>query len=370
MAHHALVSDHAVLLDERRVLQRHVAADDRLTQPRTLTDVRVRPDDAVAHLRVVIDDHVLVDHDVVVEPGAGLELHLVADECGAFDVHAQAELHPLSDPRLTLTAAGNVTAHAAVERVPIRLQIRLDGADVAPVVVDDDAVQPLAPLEHRREDVLRPVRGGIRLDVLQHLRLDDVDASIGMITEDLAPRGLLQEPLHVAVVVGDHHPVLERIRHLMQHDGSHRLALTMPIDHGRQVEIGHRIAGYDQERLVEERSRVAHAPGGAERTILQDVLDLHVELAAVAKVVANVSAKVREGDHDLTDTVIAQQAEDVLDHWCPHHRDERLWIPTGQRSEPGSLAPRHDHGLHRPTPGSAPTVFASYAPVLRASTVV
>src|SRR5205807_3208271 len=52
--HDAVVTDHAVLLDQRRVLQRHVAADDRLTQPGTLSDVRVRPDDAVAHLRVVI----------------------------------------------------------------------------------------------------------------------------------------------------------------------------------------------------------------------------------------------------------------------------------------------------------------------------
>ena len=102
-----------------------------------------------------------IDDAVLVDVRAGLELHLVADERRPVELHADADLDALPHPDIALATSRDVAADLAVERVPVRLHVRLDRSDVTPVVVDDDAVQRLVAAEHRREDVLRPV--GVRV---------------------------------------------------------------------------------------------------------------------------------------------------------------------------------------------------------------
>ena len=191
------------------------------------------------------------------------------------------------------------------------------------------------------------------LDVVEHLRLDDVDAGVGVVAEDLAPRRLLEEALDVSLVVGDHDPVLERVRHGVEHDRGVRAALGVRAHHRGEVDVGERVAADHQEGVVEQVGGVAHAARGAERPVLDDVLDLHVEVGAVAEAVANLGAEVGERHHHLGDAVLLEQAKDVLEHRGAHHRDERLGETAGQRTQTRSFTPRHDHCLHAAT-SSAP----------------
>src|SRR5438552_6878355 len=218
LADHAVVADDGVLLEKAVVLDGDVAPDDALAQPAVLADVAVLPEHAVAHLGVVVDHRVLVDDDGAVDERARLDLGVAADVHGAVDADVDAELHPLPHPDVAVPAAGDLAAHPALERVPVRLQVGLDGADVAPVALGDDSVEGIAFAQHRREDVLGPVVRHPRLDVVEYRWLDDVDAGVGLIAEDLTPRGLLEEAAHRAVRLGDHHPVLEGVGHAVEDD--------------------------------------------------------------------------------------------------------------------------------------------------------
>ena len=105
---------------------------------------------------------------------------------------------------------------------------------------------------------------------------------------------------------------------------------------------------------------VAHAPRGAERAVLDDVLDLHVEVGAIAEAVADLGAQVGERHDHLGDAVLPEQAKDVLEHRRADHRDERLGKPAGQRAQSGAFAPRHDHCLHTATSSAPVCRFRSY----------
>ena len=350
---HALVRDDRVLLEQRVILDGDVAADDRLAQPAALTDVRVWPHDAVADLGVVVDDAVPVDDAVLVDVRAGLELHLVADERRAVELDADADLDTLAHPDVALTATRDVAADLAVERVPVRLHVRLDGTDVAPVILDHDAVQRFVTPEHRREDVLRPVGVRALLDVFEHLRLDHVDARVGVIAEHLTPRRLLQETLDVSLVVRHDDPVLEGIGDGVEHDGGVRPALLVCAHHRGEIDVGEGVAADHQEGVIEEVGGVAHTPRGPERPVLDDVLDLHVQLGAVSKAIADLLAEVGERHDDLGDPVIPEEPEDVLEHRGADHGNERLWQTAGQRAQSRAFTSRHDHCLHAAT-SSAP----------------
>jgi len=88
--------------------------------------------------------------------------------------------------------------------------------------------------------------------MVEHLRLDDVDAGVDRVGEDLTPSRLLQEALDAPLLIDDHHSELEGVRHALERDGDESLPLLVETDHLGQVEVGERIAADDQERLREE----------------------------------------------------------------------------------------------------------------------
>src|SRR5438445_10179703 len=93
-----LVTDDSALLEQAVVFDGHVAADDRLPQPRVLADVGVGPDDRVADLCVLIDHREVHDADGPIDEDARLELAVVADVGGAVDAHVVADLDVLPYP--------------------------------------------------------------------------------------------------------------------------------------------------------------------------------------------------------------------------------------------------------------------------------
>src|SRR5439155_56353 len=132
------------------------------------------------------------------------------DERRPLDALEVVDLDALADPEVAPQAdPGDVEADALVERVEVRLPELVEVADVLPVAVAHAAVERSAHLEQEREEFLREVERPVDRDVAQHLGLEDVDARVDRVGEDLAPGRLLQETLDPAVGVGDDDPELE-----------------------------------------------------------------------------------------------------------------------------------------------------------------
>ena len=107
---------------------------------------------------------------------------------------------------------GTVERDLLVERVEVRLPVLVEVPDVLPVAVHRQPVDGPPHLEQQRKELLGEVERPVGRDVLEHLRLEDVDARVDRVREHLAPRGLLEEALDPALVVDDDDPELERVR--------------------------------------------------------------------------------------------------------------------------------------------------------------
>src|SRR5204863_1002961 len=110
---------------------------------------------------------------------------------------------------------------------------------------------------------------------------------VDRVGEHLAPRRLLEEALDPAVLVRDDDPELERVVDGLEADRHRGLPLSMELDELREVEVAERIAGDDEERVVEAPGGEAHRAGGAERRLLDRVADLDPERLAAAEVRAD-----------------------------------------------------------------------------------
>ena len=148
-----------------------------------------------------------------------------------------------------------------VERVEVRLPELVEVADVLPVAVEHMPVDRPAHLEQQREELLREVVRPVGRDVRQHLGLEHVDAGVDRVREDLAPGRLLEEALDPAVLVGDDDAELERVVDRLEPDRDGGALLLVEGDERAEVDVAERVAGDDEERLVElRRSRAATEP--------------------------------------------------------------------------------------------------------------
>ena len=172
-------------------------------------------------------------------------------------------------PRMRIPGISSATL--LVERVEVRLPVLVEVADVLPVAVEHAAVDRPAHLEQQREELLREVVRPVGRHVLQHLRLEHVDAGVDRVGEDLAPGRLLEEALDAALLVGDDDPELERVLDRLEADRDRRLLLAVELDEPRQVDVAERVAGDDEEGVVEPAGGEPHRAGGAERRLLDRV---------------------------------------------------------------------------------------------------
>ena len=203
--------------------------------------------------------------------------------------------------------------------------------------------------------------------MLQHLGLEHVDAGVDRVREDLAPGRLLEEALDLAVLVRDDDPELERVVDRLEADRDGGAGLLVPVDERAQVDVAERVAGDDEEGLVEQAAREADRAGGAERQLLHRVLDVHVERVAVAEVAADRLRHERQRDHDLVEAVPAQQLEDVLDARLADDRHHRLRLVRGERAQARPLPTRHHDCLHPATSRLALITYCAAAASASAS---
>ena len=186
------------------------------------------------------------------------------------------------------------------------------------------------------------------MEEIEDRRIEDVDAGVREVRDDLTPARLLDEPLDRAAVVDHNNAVLERIGHRLEHDGGE--GAPFPVEAGcrDQVDVGEGIAGDDDERLSELRAGEHHRAGGAQRRVLYGVGQRHALLGTVAEIVSDRRAEVLHGGDHLAHLVAPEVQQDVLHDRAPGDGHQGLRLTAGQRSEARSLAAGHDYRLHAP----------------------
>ncbi len=298
----------------------------------------------------------LLDDDVAPEDGVGadgrrrIDLDVVADEGRALHVLERVEIDAVAEEDAVVELdAGELGLDLAVEQVAVGDEVLRQAADVLPVAVGHVAVERRAHLEELGEQVLAEVELGVGRDVVEHLGLEYVDAGVDGVAEDLAPGGLLEEPLDAPVVVDDDDAELERVLHALEGDRDHGPALLVEGDDFAEVEVGERVAADDDEGVVAELVLgQLDAAGGAGRSLLHRVLHAHAEAGSVAEVVADGLGQEHEGDDGLVDAVLLEQLDDVLHARLAAQRHHRLGLVAREGAQAGAFAAGHDHCAHAP----------------------
>ena len=168
-----------------------------------------------------------------------------------------------------------------------------------------------------------------------------------IVSEKTWPPGrLLEEALDASVLVGDDDPELERVLDRLQADRDRGLALLVEGDELAEVDVAERVARDDEEGVVELVGGQRHRAGGAERRLLDRVLDLHPQRLAVAEVAADRLRQERDRDDDVLEAVLAQELEDVLHARLADDRHHRLRLVGRERPQACALPTCHDDGLH------------------------
>src|SRR6266545_4846464 len=112
------------------------------------------------------------------------------------------------------------------------------------------------------------------------------------------------------LVHGDH-AVFERVRHAGERQGGQASLFGVKVDDLREIEIGQRVAGNHHERLLKHALGVLHTAGGAQRLILQAVLNMHAVRRTIAEVILDDIRKVLDGEEDLGDALDLEQLDDL-----------------------------------------------------------
>ncbi len=266
LADEALVADDHVLLDAGALANVAGAPDDRAAHACARPDVHVVVHDRALQLGVVLHDDVRAEHRVRPKHCAGLHARVVADEHGAEHLGVRRDVCPFAEPHaVAYLEAGDLEMDSAVQDVVVGAAIRLERADVLPIALDDvpDELQP--SVQHRREYVAREVDDLAFGDEVEDLRLEHVDVGVDRVREHLAPGRLLEEALDRPVLTSDDDPELHGILNALEGDRRKRLARLVRLHHFAEVDVGQRVAGNHEERLVELFHGVAHRARGAER---------------------------------------------------------------------------------------------------------
>ena len=202
-------------------------------------------------------------------------------------------------------------------------------------------------LQQPGEQVAAEVAALVSLEVVEDIRLEDVDARVDRVAEHLAPGGLLDEALHAPLVVGDHHAVLQGVVGASQDEGGERVVLGVVAQRLAEVDVGEGVAADEHEGVVEVLLDALHAPGRPQRGLFDRVDDLDAPLRAIAEVRDDLVGEVVEGHDDGLDAVPLEQLDDVLHHRLVAQPYHGLGSVEGERAQARAFSTSHDHSLHR-----------------------
>ena len=122
--------------------------------------------------------------------------------------------------------------------------------------------------------------------------------------------------------------------------------LVVERDHRAEVERREDVAVAHDEALVDPVGRVLDRTRGAERLVLDLVVQAHAAEAAVGKCALERVGAVAERQHDLVDAVRREPLQLAFEERLVRDRQQRLRCREGERAQPGALAPDEHDRLH------------------------
>jgi hypothetical protein len=302
---------------------------DRADQDLALGDRAPGQDDRVLEARAGADRGAVADDHRADEPDVGGDAHVAPDPHRRLDQLDTLETAAVADAQsvVDLVALGDDVQDTGHRVEGARAQL-VERSDVVPVLVHLVDVEGHAGGQQRGEDVVGPVDGiGVR-EVVEDLRLEQVDPAVAEIGQGVGRVGLLLEAGDPAVVVVQHDAVLARVVDLLDRERGDAAGRAMAGQERPDVDVGQCVAGDDEERLgAEEVLALAHAACRARELRLVDVLD------RVAEVVADRVREVMQVGDDPIDALATQVIDDVSHHRPVEHRDHRLGDLVGQRAQ-------------------------------------
>jgi hypothetical protein len=363
-----LVADRGALVDAYVVADVAGAANDGALDERAAADVGARIEHRPRRPRPLAERDAAREHGVRPDERAPRDARVVAYERGRLELLHVVDLRALADPDVAAQPdPAHVQPHLLVERIEVRLPVLVEVADVLPVAVHDVAVERAAHLEQEGEELLREVVRPFGRHVLQHLGLEHVDAGVDRVGEDLSPGRLLEEALDLALVVGDDDAELERVVDGLEPDRHRGALLAVEGDERTQVDVAERVAGDDEEGVVERVAREADGAGGAERELLDGILDVEPEPLPRAEIAADRLGQERERDDHVLEAVLLEELQDVLHARLADDRHHRLGLVRRERAQARALAAGHHDRLHVFTSRRALSTYWAAARIARAT---
>ena len=232
------------------------------------------------------------------------DLHSLAEVDRTGELRGLVDIHVARGPdaRQELLAE-RLALHFSAEQVGVRAREFDDRADVGPVPVGDVAVKRLPFSEQPWKKILAEVEHLAQAESLEDARLDDVDAGVDRVAEDLAPRRLLEKFRDLPIRIRDHDAVLERIGHVDERERDGGTALAVERNDLREVDVRERVARDDEERPFEVLVELPHRAARPKRRLFDAVAQAHADRAAVAVAVLDHRGEVLEGHERILDSV-------------------------------------------------------------------
>src|SRR5947209_8087846 len=97
-----------------------------------------------------------------------------------------------------------------------------------------------------------------------------------------------------------------------------------------------------------------NAPSRSKRRILHGVNELHAPIGTIPEVAFNLVRQVMKRNHDLCDSMLFEQEDNVLHDRPVEHWRQGLGTVRGKGAKTGAFSTGHHDGFHRMTSLSVP----------------
>ena len=132
----------------------------------------------------------------------------------------------------------------------------------------------------------------------------------------------------------------------MHKEGGCSAAGPVEVQHAAEIHVQHQIPHQQQEIIGQLLPQVVKGAAGAQGRLLMKIADLRSEGAAVSEVLLYRLPQVAGDQDDLPDPVGQKAADLIFQDGLSQYRHHGLRKVLCDASEPGPLAPCHDHCFH------------------------
>ena len=180
--------------------------------------------------------------------------------------------------------------------------------------------------------------------------LEQVDACVYGVGEDLPPGRLLQKTRDAPVLLGYDDAEIQGVLDALEDHRGLGALLLVELDEPAQVGVGQGVAANDEQALALEAELLLghlHGARGPRWRVLDGVADVYIPVRTVAEVVPYLIRHELQGDGDIREAVALEELHDVLHARGVDDGNHRLGLIAGQGPQTRSLPPCHYDRLHR-----------------------